>query len=111
MSERLPVEELRNPRRGEKGTIRRLLGRGHALGECEHAAETAVEVPRVMVPMRVKESSKSYYPNGAIATYNILGQAYIYPIGGKLPDIQKQHVYGLRKGLCLIDRVDIEAQD
>ena len=52
MSERLPAQELKNRRREEKGTIRILLGRGHASGECEHAAGMTVEVPRVMAPTK-----------------------------------------------------------
>ena len=52
MSERLPAQELKNRRREEKGTIQILLGRGHASGECEHAAGMTVEVPRVMAPTK-----------------------------------------------------------
>ena len=60
MSERLLAQELKNRRREEKGTIRILLGRGHASEECEHAAGMTVEVPRVMAPTEgLKKGSES----------------------------------------------------
>ena len=80
--------------------------------ECEHAAGMVAAVLTVMAPVGGKDSSAPhYYPSVAVAAYNILRQAYVHPIGGKLPDIQEQHIYGLRKRLCLIDGTDIEAQD
>ncbi len=62
MSERLPAEELRSPRRREKGTIRRLLVRGHALTECGHAAGKVAEVPTVMAPVEGSDYQCLFVP-------------------------------------------------
>ncbi len=43
------------------------------------------------------------YPSVSIATHNIFRQADIYPISGKFPDIEKKHIDGLCKRLCLVE--------
>ena len=51
MSARLPAAESWSHQRREKGRIRRLLGRDHALGECGHAVARVAEVLTMMGPM------------------------------------------------------------
>lgn len=63
----------------------------------------AVEVPKAMAPVRVETRENLVMPALDDATYNILGQAYIHPISGEFPDIEKKHVDGLGKCFCLVD--------